>query len=254
MKRIGFVVFSLIFLSIGVMVYRKATTTSAAVECRYGSTQARVQRDLQDPWKPEITITHGESFNVGSFHDGTGQFAQDTLLQVQGPGMLQNFQNGNTVKPPHTGTYILYVATHDQYGSGCTEQARVIVKAKSKPTPTVKPTAPPTLRPTPLPTPDQSCPYGSTQARVQHSIDHDWQQVIGIWRGGSFNVGSFHDQTGRFANDTKLVVSEHQGNFRQEYRNGERVSPPGTGWYQLKVSTPGKTGDACQQSAWVYVW
>jgi hypothetical protein len=50
--------------------------------CSYSSTQARVHRDVSQPWEQAITLTCGQSFETGSFHDGTGQFAGDTTLVV----------------------------------------------------------------------------------------------------------------------------------------------------------------------------
>ncbi len=216
--------------------------SAQVINCQYGSTQARVQKDVRDPWKPEITIQQGETFNIGSFHDGTGQFANDTVLQVVGPGHIEFHQNGQAISVPQTGQYTLYVNTRNQFGGGCSEQAKVHVRAKVSPTPPVTP-------PTPIPT---LCPYKNTQARVQADITRDWEKVIGIWKGSSFNVGSFHNETGQFASDTRIRVNG-QG-MAKDFSNAGKVTPTGTGWYSIKVTTRGYTGSACQETAWVYVW
>lgn len=98
-----------------------------ASQCSYGSTQARLQRDSSDPWVQNKTINLGESANVGSFHDATGQFANDTTLTVTGPGMNQTLGNGQSFTPSQAGTYQLRVTTNGQSGPACEETATLTV-------------------------------------------------------------------------------------------------------------------------------
>jgi hypothetical protein len=102
--------------------------------CQYGSTQARVQKNINDPWVQEKTINLGEGFNVGSFHDHTGQFANDTVLRVDGPdGFFSNYHNGDMVRPTRSGSYELSVTTVGKEGGACEEKAKVnVVKSKSE--------------------------------------------------------------------------------------------------------------------------
>lgn len=112
--------------------------------CRYGSTQARVQKDITDPWKPTMTVNCGSAsfvnFNVGSFHNETGQFANDTRLLVTGPNKFsKTFTNGQAVTATISGTYRLTVTTPGQSGGGCTQQASATVINCPTPTPTPTP-------------------------------------------------------------------------------------------------------------------
>ncbi len=79
--------------------------------CPYSSTQARVQRDISDPWKPNMSVDCGTSFRVGAFHDHTGEFAGDTQLQIVGPGFNQVLSNGGVVTTAAAGTYSVYATT-----------------------------------------------------------------------------------------------------------------------------------------------
>lgn len=202
-----------------------------AANCQYGSTQARVQRNIYDPWKQYMEISLGESFRTGSFHDGTGQFAGDTYMFVTGPGFGYPPTVGNetVVRPTVEGTYVLNVVTRGRYGGGCEEKASVVVK---------KPAA--------------ACRYGSTQSRVQRDIRDPWKQQMTIRLGESFNVGGFHDHTGRFAGDVKIEVINPAGRAMVR-RNGEAFVPKRTGMFRVRVTTPGQTGEACRQVARVEV-
>lgn len=107
----------------------KATVNvTAQTTCQYGSTQARVQKDFSDPWKEVITIRRGETFNVGSFHDTTGQFASDTTLKVTNPQQnVRTYRNGSVVRALQVGLYTLNVKTKNRTGGACEASAQVWV-------------------------------------------------------------------------------------------------------------------------------
>jgi hypothetical protein len=199
--------------------------------CSYGSTQARVQKDITDPWKPSITITRGQSVNVGGFHNGTGQFASDVSLNVVGPGLNGYYSNGQQAYPPYAGQYQLVVRTINQSGGGCEETATINV---------VEPTT------------NTECRYGSTEARVQRNIHQPWGQTVFTTVSEGFNVGSFHNQTGQFAGDTEIRIFGNGFNGTPSV-NGARVMVPSTGWYRVHVSTKNQFGPACEQDAWAFV-
>lgn len=196
--------------------------------CQYGSTQGRVQRDGSDPWKSDLTVQRGQSFNVAGFHNGTGQFGSDVTIQVVGPNFNGFYSNGQQVWPSSAGSYTVYVNTRNQWGGGCSDQARVNVQEV------------------------KTCKYGSTQARVQPNINQPWAPWTSTTRAQGFNSGSFHDNTGRFAMDTTIRVFGN-GLNGVYVANGARVIPPSTGWYRVEVRTPNQSGTACQEDAWVNV-
>ncbi len=205
-----------------------APASVSADYCAYKSTQARVQKDIKDPWKSEVSITKGQSFNVGGFHDGTGQFGNDVVIQVAGPNLINFYSNGQAVYPPSAGEYTVYVNTRNQSGSGCREQAKVKVTEVA------------------------SCRYGSTQARVQKNIREPWAQYVSTTKQEGFNVGSFHDSTGQFAKDTKIQI--YGGGFNGTLSsNGAVVLTQQSGWYRVHVSTNNQSGAGCEQDAWVWV-
>jgi hypothetical protein len=90
--------------------------------CSYGSTQARVHPNITIPWTQTLTIACGQSFEIGGFHDGTGQFATDVTLKVTGPNGF-TFTGGNGAKvttPNVAGIYTLTVTTN-----GCGNSANL---------------------------------------------------------------------------------------------------------------------------------
>ncbi len=213
-----------------------------AASCSYGNTQARVQNSITVPWAPSITVGCEKTFNVGSFHNGTGQFAGDTSLLVTGPGNFTGyFRNGDTVRVQHPGTYTLNVTTNNQDGPACSETATVNVVCPNTPPP-----------PTPTPIPAGQCQYRDTQARVQNSIRTPWSQAIRVGCEKTFNVGSFHNGTGQFAGDTTAVVTGPNG-FYRTVRNGETVTAGINGIYVLQVNTNGQSGFGCSETASVSV-
>lgn len=214
-----------------------------AAACTYGSTQARVQNSITVPWAQTITVGCEKTFNVGSFHNATGQFADDTALQMTGPGNFNTyFRNGDTVRVHEPGTYTLRVTTNNQDGPACTETATIQVNCQ-------QPAPPP---PTPTPVPAGTCQYRDTQARVQNSLATPWSQAIHVGCEKTFNVGSFHNGTGQFAGDTTAVVSG-PGGFYRTVRNGETVTAQENGIYVLHVSTNGQTGFGCSETATISV-
>lgn len=101
----------------------------ASTSCSHQNTQARVQKDESQPWTQNLKINCFESFRVGSFHNGTGQFATDTIVKIQGQGINGNwqFKNGDTIHVPFRGRYTVQVTTRDQRGTACEERATVEV-------------------------------------------------------------------------------------------------------------------------------
>src|SRR5688572_28359152 len=98
-----------LFSALGLFFFSEQESATAEVQCKYRDTQARVQNNINTPWSTNITVGCERSFNVGSFHDGTGQFANDTVLHLTGPGMNQFYSNGNTISVLNNGTYTLEV-------------------------------------------------------------------------------------------------------------------------------------------------
>lgn len=121
------------------------------IVCPYNSTQARVQKDLNDPWDRFKTINSGQQIRVGGFHDGTGLLAGDVRLNVTGPQNSTNIGNGSFITPASVGDYILHVTTILQTGTNCEDRA--FFQVFSAPTPTSTPTPTPTLTPIPTSTP-----------------------------------------------------------------------------------------------------
>ncbi|MFQ5492807.1 MAG: hypothetical protein ACE5DX_01455 [Candidatus Dojkabacteria bacterium] len=127
------------------------TPTDTPVECPYSSTQARVQQNASSPWAGSINIVCGESFNVGSFHNGTGQFAGDTTIRVFSPnGSTITLGNGQSYTTSNSwpGLYRVEVTTNGYNHPNCEGTASAICSEVITPTPT--PTD--TLTPTPTPT------------------------------------------------------------------------------------------------------
>jgi len=80
------------------------------IPCPYGSLQARMQRDITDPWGPEKTIELGEEIRLGIFHDGSGMLADDAHVELtlSGPeGYIVHPENGFYVTPSYGGDYTL---------------------------------------------------------------------------------------------------------------------------------------------------
>lgn len=104
-------------------------------KCTYGSTQARLQKDLSDPWTNSKTINAGDKIRVGGFHNNTGLLAPDVKLNVVGQKSCSpdtnvctqasfNPTNGDFITPPVIpGTYTLTVTTQGQIGSACQDTA-----------------------------------------------------------------------------------------------------------------------------------
>lgn len=216
-----------------------AGSAQAWQACQYASTQARIQKEdlpfptspSTHPWKQSINIQLGNDkyFNVGSFHNNNGQFATDTRLRLIGPNTDIRFSNGNTYLPQFPGDYTLYVTTIDRYGAACEDRAYITVHPAQ-----------------------DTCPYSSTQARVQKDVYHNWKPSLTLRAGQSFNVGSFHDQTGQFAADTSLKITGPNG-FSMNAWNAATINNVTQGVYVLSVKTNGKTGANCEESAVVNV-
>lgn len=213
------------------------TPAAAQTACQYNSTQARVQKDINDPWKSRLSAHCGETFNVGSFHNNTGQFATDTKIEIKGRVYNQDSvsieaTNGQTITLPQYayGTYTVKVTTPGQSGRACRASATVRVTCDRPP----------------------SCMYDSTQARVQATTNDPWVQKLSLLNTGTFNIGSFHNNTGQFAEDTKLVVYGPRGS--KTYTNGATVEANKSGLYTLSVSTSNQSGANCKAKAYTYVF
>lgn len=246
-------VFLIFFLPITFLIL--STTSASAQSCNYSSTQARVQNNISTPWSQNIQVGCDKSFNVGSFHNGTGQFASDTQINIVGPnGQNGNINlpvsNGQRVSVPSIGTYFVFVSTNGNFSGGCYDVATVNVVCN--------PTPKPTSQPEPITKPNNSCNYSSTQARVQKDVSDSWKQNLELSCGERFNVGSFHDNTGQFAGDTKLKVTGPSILFglmrlNHDFGNGQSIKATFPGTYKLKVTTNNQKGKACEEMASVKV-
>ncbi len=243
------IILSIVAAFIGFRLTQDQPTTpnpGAAAGCTYANTQARIQKDATVAWGPSLTINAGESFRVGSFHDGTGLFATDTNIKVTGPdgAAVLNCQatavdgacNGKTVTQTTTaGTYTVVVTTPGQEGAACTDTATVTVQSSGP----------------------AACPYENTQARVQKDATVAWTNSITINEGGTFRIGSFHDGTGQFADDTRLRVNapdgtkivDCEGTSNDGACNGKTVTADQAGTYTIRVTTPEFSGSECGENA-----
>lgn len=98
--------------------------------CSYNNTQARVQLNSSDPWKESMTVNSDQQFNVGGFHNGTGQFADDVTISLVGPGINRTVRNGETISNLQPGFfYFVNVTTNNQNGNSCTQSAHVYVRS-----------------------------------------------------------------------------------------------------------------------------
>ena len=152
--------------------------------CVYNSTQARVQEDVSHAWNQTITISQGSWFNVGGFHNGTGQFSSDTAINVHGPnGYVGTFYNGNRINAESAGTYTVTVVTSNQSGSACQDIATVKVIKGTIPTPTLLPLATPS--PLPIsPVVDRQSKISALVRWILHNRDSalvdQWLTQVGI--------------------------------------------------------------------------
>lgn len=240
--------------------------------CAYSSTQARVKRIGHHPWEQHLNLSCGESFEVGGFHDQTGQYANDVTIQVTGPDFNQsNYRNGDKFTFHVPGQYQVIVTTNSQpshqYGA-CWDRATVTVSCP-RPTPTPSPTATP--KPTSTPGDQQSCEHQSTQVRVKREgFTNSWQEdlVIQSCRRETIELGSFHNGTDQYATDTEIIVwdagvpnhllDQFGDFFKQRLTNGDKYIVMPFRTYIVKAKTRnswGKTnlGEACKDETTVQV-
>lgn len=205
-----------------------------AVQCQYSSTQARVHKDITDPWKQHMTIGCDKTFEVASFHDNTGVYATDTTLRLTGPNNYNKLVfNGQRITVPDHGTYTLHVTTHNQYGGACSNTATVNVHCPN--------------------TPSNSCSYTSTQARLQKSRQHPWKESINVYAGQPFFAGSFHNNSGTYATDTTLFLKGPNG-YYQPVNHTDEIRLYEKGTYTLHAYTAGTvSGQNCHGKAKVTV-
>lgn len=195
-------------------------------QCNYSSTQARWQVNTSDPWDSSKTITLGQSANVGSFHDTTGQFASDTTLTITGPGNNTTRTNGQSFQPSQAGTYTLTVTTNGQSGAACTDTATLIVNQVTP-----------------------QCTWDSTQARVQRDLNDPWASSRTINLGDQIRVGGFHNGTGLFADPGTVSLNVAGPQSFSNLSNGQFITPDAAGTFTLRVTTPNQSGPNCEDSA-----
>lgn len=261
-----------IFFFIWLAVAIVPNKANAMENCKYSSTQARIQQSIHHDWTQSLQLGCQQSFRIGSFHDHTGKFANDTTLTVTQPsGAMEKYVwwkgNGRTIPATQNGTYTLKVTSIGQSGAACEETATVtrncdgtVPEPTILPPPIIVPGPQPTPSATPVPQPGQ-CQYSSTQARVQKDIKHDWQRSLSLNCGESFRVGGFHNGTGQFSNNVRLAVVARfdiplagEVTYQKQFSNGATVRTfvyPAT--YTLHVTTPNQGGAACQDTATVAV-
>lgn len=190
------------------LVLNNVLAKSNPASCPYGSVQSRVHRDASKPWAQAIGVFLGKSFEVGSFHDGTGQLTGCcTSIHVTGPNGFSSFPpNLGVVTPPALGTYTVQATC-----GGHTDTATVTVK-------------------------DPSCPYGSIQARVHRNVNYPWAQSITILLGQGFDVGSFHDGTGQLTTCCTSIRVTGPNGYLAFPANLGRIIPPARGVYTVRAT------------------
>lgn len=202
-----------------------------ATQCQHSSTQARVKLQGMSPWVKTLTVDPNTLWEVGSFHNQTGQYATDTEIKVyQSGNLIASVGNGHQFVFNTPGkTYTVQVTTRNQYGNACTDTARVVIRNLTQ------------------------CQYSSTQARVQKNVKRDWTQHLYLpslenMNGRYANVGSFHNHTGVFATDTVLQLTSPSGGTRR-VTNASRVWLNEQGTHTLTVTTRNQYGNACTDTA-----
>lgn len=134
-KRTRVVILSMVALSvIALASYGFANPRAEITETaksKWNSTQARLQKDLSDPWAEGKTIRSGEQIRVGGFHNGDGELANDVRLDVLGPQSFEKLKNPSFIHPTVPGTYKLRVTTPGYDDRRGQDQATFVVMPKS---------------------------------------------------------------------------------------------------------------------------
>lgn len=102
-----------------------------------------------------------------------------------------------------------------------------------------------------------TCPYKSTESRVQQNLKNPWVSVLEIplrrplngWT--RFKVGSFHNGTGVFATDTNIRVVGP--GFDRYAQNGQTIWVNREGEYRVIVTTRFQAGEGCTDTSYVMV-
>jgi len=194
--------------------YDTATVTAIAeTSCPYTSVQARVQRNLQDPWKTSMTVFQGENFHIGAMKNGWGQFVDccnNTILRVTAPnGVVTTPPNDSYLNASQIGTYTIRAIC-----GSLSDTAYVTV--------------------VPL---GSACPYGSIQARIQLHEQDAWRQSVTLVQGQRFRIGGFYDSTSILApNGITLQVTGPNGYILNPPVNGVYVDAPYAGTYTLRAT------------------
>ncbi|MBU0975593.1 MAG: hypothetical protein ABIE03_04495 [Patescibacteria group bacterium] len=225
-------------------------------KCPYPETKANVRR-VGGNWEDSMQLYEGDDFEIGSFHDVGGllEVATDTRLDLTGPDNYSyncdtNNQgcHGWKLDNAKVGTYTLTVRTYNaEEGfypeSGCNDTATVTV----------------------IIIPQDKCPYDSTQARVGKGTSGAWAASITLDEGDKFRIGSFHNDSGNFATDTNLILTDPAGSSvvdckgSEEGCNGTLVDAMLVGSYLLTVKTYVGDGSTfypepeCNDFAYAYV-
>lgn len=213
--------------------------------------QVWVQPSQAGGWTQNLTLNPGQSFWVGTFENGVQVIDNTSMVRVLYPdGMVNVFSNGDRVEANMSGNYEVSTAANDPLRNSCA--------ANGQPAVTVMVTGGNVAAPTPFPvtTPanayTSNCAFNSTQARVQEDVNHAWNNSVNINQGGWFNVGSFHNGTGQFTNNSMMTVYGPTG-YMGTFNNGERIWAKDPGTYTVYVWTPNQSGAACQDQATVHV-
>ncbi|MDD3647738.1 MAG: hypothetical protein PHS44_04545 [Candidatus Dojkabacteria bacterium] len=224
--------------------------------CPYPETSAQVKTPSGN-WMKDLTISEGEDFQIGSFHTvgGALESASDTRLDLTGPDNFSfscdtNKQgcHGWQLNDSKIGTYTLTVRTYNESGgfypeAACNDTATVTVNV----------------------IPGDECPYNSTQARVAEGMNGAWASSVTLEEGDKFRIASFHNDTGNFAVDTNLTLSDPSGSTVVDCNgdikgcNGKLVDAALVGTYLLTVKTYTKDRSTfypepeCNDMAYAYV-
>jgi len=200
------------------------TAARAEAQCPFTSVQARVQLNVQDPWKQAMTLPQGTPFHVGAFKNNSGQFVDCcTTIQVTSPnGTISNVSNDSYFGTPLAGTYTLRV-----FCGPNSDSATVTATAIS------------------------SCPYTSVQARIQLHEQDAWRQSVSLVQGQRFRIGGFYDNTGILAPSDRITlqVTGPNGYLLNPPVNGVFVDAPYAGSYSLRVACSNLTDLASVNAA-----
>jgi hypothetical protein len=189
-----------------------ASFTVTGTSSPYNTIQCRVQKDINDPWDTNKSITLGQSIRIGTMHDATGNFADDQYITqtVTGPGMNVNPLIGAYITPTQAGSYGVVSKTKD---GRLTDSASFTV------------------------TQSTTSPYNSIQCRVQKDINDPWSTSRSIYKGDSIRIGTMHDTTGNFADDQYITQTVTGPGMNAVPLIGTYITPAQTGTFTVVSKT-----------------